>query len=176
LLIWKKYGVDRGDKSRALARFTRPVLFPRRDLNMSRQTAIQTTSANDIQVPSQPQNLAAPVEQPWSYLPAIDVIEAEHEYTIVCDAPGLVNDQISLTYEAGVLNLHGPVASRYPQPVKFLRQEYGVGDFDRSIPLGRLAGFIDRERMSARYECGVLSVHLPKLASARGRKVRVSVG
>lgn len=140
---------------------------------MSRQTAIQTTNANDIQVQTQPQNLPARVENSWSYVPAIDVIETDQEYTIVFDAPGLISDQISLTYEAGVLNLHGPVAPRYPQSVKFLRQEYGVGDFDRSIPLGRLAEFIDGDRISARYEYGVLSVYLPKLASAQGRKIRV---
>ena len=140
---------------------------------MSRQTAIQTTNANDIQVQAQPQSLPARTEQPWSYLPAMDVTETEHEYTIVLDAPGLVSDQITLTYETGIINLHGPVAPRSPQNVKFLRQEYGVGDFDRSIPLGRLVEFIDGDRISARYELGVLQVHLPKLASVQGRKVRV---
>lgn len=141
---------------------------------MSRQTAIQKTTTNEVEVstPPAPQSKPAPSD-PWSYLPAIDVVEWKHEYTIACDAPGVAADQIDLTYVNGVLNLHGPVQPRYPQQVKFLRQEYGVGDFDRSIPLGRLAEFVDGDRISATYEYGVLTVHLPKVAAAQGKRIAV---
>lgn len=143
---------------------------------MSRQTAIQKTTRNEIEV-NTPQ--AQPAPQPshtWSYLPAIDVLEWKHEYTIVCDAPGLVAEQINLTYENGVLNLHAPVQPRTSPQVNYLRQEYGVGDFDRAIPLGRLAEFVDGDRMSAIYETGVLTVHLPKLEGAHGKRIHVKAG
>jgi HSP20 family protein len=141
---------------------------------MSRQTAIQTTNSNEIQVNSQPQNpQSQPQNQGWSYVPALDVIEWSDKYTIECDAPGLQVEQVELTFENGVLNLHAPVPQRYPQDCRVLRQEYGVGDFDRTIPLGRLAEFVDGDRISASYETGVLTIHLPKLASAKGRQIKV---
>lgn len=142
---------------------------------MTRQTAIQTSQSNQVQVQTPANQRVAHESQPsqWSYIPAIDVIEWEREYSIVCDAPGLKHDEITLTYESGVLNLHGFVLPRYPQDSRFLRQEYGVGDFDRVIPLGRFAEFIDGERISATYESGVLTVHLPKMSKALGRKIEV---
>ena len=141
---------------------------------MSRQTAIQTTSANQIQVDAAQSPQRNTAASPWSYMPAMDVVEHQHEFTIDFDAPGIARDQIDLAYDNGELSLHGGVPPRWPESVKPLRQEYGVGDFDRSIPLGRIAEFIDGERISAIYESGVLTVHLPKLASARSRKIPVN--
>jgi HSP20 family protein len=138
---------------------------------MSRQTAIQTTNGNTIQTsnarPSSEQSNA------WSYLPQIDVLEWNEEFTIVCDAPGLNAGEFNLTYENGHLHVHGPVASRYPQHVRFLRQEYGVGDFYRESPLGRLAEYVDVDRIGAEYDNGVLTIRLPKLAAAQPRKIDV---
>jgi HSP20 family protein len=108
----------------------------------------------------------------WSYIPAIDVYEVADAYVIECDAPGLKPDGIELTYDSGVLRLHGEVPSRHEQAT-FLRQEYGVGDFDREIPLGRLAEFVDGERAEAGYQHGVLTVWLPKLEVAKARRISV---
>ena len=103
---------------------------------MSRQTAIQTTSANQIQVDAAQSPQRNTAASPWSYMPAMDVVEHQHEFTIDFDAPGIARDQIDLAYDNGELSLHGVVPPRWPESVKPLRQEYGVGDFDRSIPLG----------------------------------------
>jgi HSP20 family protein len=142
---------------------------------MTRETAIQNTSPNEIQIKSAPASQAQQVAaNSWSYVPAIDVIELQDEYTIACDTPGIAPDQICLTYENGVLNLHAPVPARNAADAKFLRQEYGVGDFDRTIPLGRIVEFIDGDRINASYEHGVLTVHLPKLAKSRKIQVKAS--
>lgn len=109
----------------------------------------------------------------WSYTPAIDVYELSDAYVIACDAPGVKAEAIELTYESGVLHLHGEVPSRTTGS-KLLRHEYGVGDFDREIPLGRLAEFVDGEHATAEYDQGVLSVRLPKLAAAQPRRIEVN--
>src|SRR5688500_16564894 len=101
------------------------------------------------------------------------MIEWPREYTLECDVPGLSPQEISLTYENGVLHLHSPVTPRYAENLRFLRQEYGAGDFDRMIPLGRLAEFVDCDHISAEYELGVLKIRLPKLESAHGKKIAV---
>jgi HSP20 family protein len=109
----------------------------------------------------------------WSYTPAIDVYEMPDAYFIACDAPGVKAEAIELTYESGVLHLHGEVPLRSTGS-RFLRHEYGVGDFDREIPLGRLAEFVDGENATAEYAHGVLSIRLPKLAAAQPRRIEVN--
>lgn len=140
---------------------------------MTQSTAIQTTNTNTIQVNGQ--SSAPDTTERWSYLPPIDVLEWDSEFTIECDAPGLQAQDVSLTYEHGQLRLHAPVAPRCGQDVRFLSQEYGVGDFDRIIPLGRLAEFVDVDRITADYNNGVLTIRLPKLASAQARRVEVKI-
>ena len=137
---------------------------------MSRQTAIQKTN-NTVQTTTSP---AAPDQSnSWSYLPQIDVSEWSEEFTIVCDAPGLKANEFNITYENGQLIVHGPVSPRYPENVQFLRQEYGVGDFYREIPLGRLTELVDADGIGAEYALGVLTIHLPKLAMAKPRTIGV---
>lgn len=108
----------------------------------------------------------------WSYTPAIDVYELPDAYVIACDAPGVKAEGVELTYESGVLHLHGEVPPR-STGLRFLRHEYGVGDFDREIPLGRLAEFVDAGSATAEYAQGVLSVRLPKLAAVQPRRIEV---
>jgi HSP20 family protein len=109
----------------------------------------------------------------WSYAPAIDLFELPDAYVIEADAPGLKSDGIEITYEAGTLHLHGAVATRHAEHAKFLRQEYGVGDFDREIPLGRIAEFVDAGKSEAEYAHGVLTIRLPKLEVAQPRRIEV---
>jgi HSP20 family protein len=112
----------------------------------------------------------------WSYMPSIDVVEQGDAYIIEADAPGVMPTDMDITYENGVLHIHGRVAGRMPAEGRFIRQEYGVGDFDRSIPLGRLAEFIDGEHIGATHADGVLKVRLPKLRTAQARRVEVRAG
>jgi HSP20 family protein len=142
---------------------------------MTRQTAIQATNNNTVQVhPTHtPPTRHSNENEGWSYVPSIDVLESTGEFTIVCDAPGLTIDDINLTFDSGMLHIDGRVNQRYHNDVSFLRQEYGVGDFYRQVTLGRIAEFIDGEKISAEYSAGVLTVHLPKFESAKPRKIQV---
>ena len=109
----------------------------------------------------------------WSYTPAMDVYELPEAYVIECDAPGLKPDGIDVTFESGVLHIHGAVTPRHAANPTYLRQEYGVGDFDREIPLGRLIEFVDGGKAEAEYSHGVLTVRLPKLEIAQPRRIEV---
>lgn len=111
----------------------------------------------------------------WSYVPAMDVWEREQEFVFEMDAPGLSAADTEVTFEKGVLHVHGPVASRFDQSTRFLRQEYGVGDFDREIPLGRLNELVDGNNAAADYRDGVLTIRLPKIERARAKKISVKV-
>jgi HSP20 family molecular chaperone IbpA len=97
------------------------------------------------------------------------VWETESEYLLAGDLPGVAAEDVELSYENRELTIHGRVPPRAfaGQP---LVQEYGVGDFYRTFTL---ADTIDEAAISAEVKDGVLTVHLPKRADVRPRKIDV---
>ena len=72
-------------------------------------------------------------------------------------------------------NLHAAtrasaVAHRQADGAKYLRQEYGLGDFRRTF---RVSEHIDSARISAEYHDGVLTLHLPKVEAVKPRKIQI---
>jgi len=51
-----------------------------------------------------------------------------------------------------------------------VRQEFGIGDFRRSFRLGE---DFDASQITADYRRGVLTIHVPRLAAVRPRKIEV---
>jgi HSP20 family protein len=144
-----------------------------------RTTFMETSSMPDNMTSIQKSSCCSPAagatagRSEWSYSPAIDVYETPTEFVIEADSPGLKAEGIDLAFENGVLKLHGQVVPRSHADASPLRQEYGVGDFDREIPLGRVADRIDGAKIAAEYAHGVLTIHLPKLEAAKSRRIEV---
>lgn len=107
-----------------------------------------------------------------TYRPNVDVSDRGTEVVLVADMPGANATTIDVTFEDGVLSLHGTVAQR-ALPGRAIRQEYGIGDYRRSLRLGD--GF-DATRIDADYRQGVLTVRVPRLAAVLPRKVEVRAG
>ncbi len=106
----------------------------------------------------------------WSYRPRVDIVEDTDEFTVLADMPGASVDNIRITFENRTLTIHGTVSARQGHDVEFLTHEYGVGDFDRELPL--VEG-VNADRISAEFEHGVLTVHLPKSDRAKPRRIPV---
>jgi HSP20 family protein len=109
----------------------------------------------------------------WSYRPRIDVTEDANEFTILADMPGTTAEDIRINFESRNLTIHGTVRSRQPRDTEYLAHEYGVGDFDRELVLSEA---VDTDRISAEYERGILTVHLPKSEEAKPRRIPVRPG
>ncbi len=103
------------------------------------------------------------------FTPRFDVYEDNNEYVLMGDLPGVSPAGLDLTYENGELSIHGRVEPRYGE-VRCFAGEYGIGDFRRTFTVGEL---IDGANISAELRDGVLSVHLPKRAEAKPRKIEV---
>ena len=104
------------------------------------------------------------------YRPNIDIIEGAEELTLVADLPGATSEAIDVRFEDGKLAIYGSVKAREPNGARLLLQEYGVGDFHRSFEVSEA---IDPDKISADFQNGVLTLHLPKSAAARPRKITV---
>lgn len=104
-----------------------------------------------------------------TYQPNVDICDDGTEVTLITDVPGGTAESMQVSFEDGVLSVHAKVPQR-SLPGRQLVQEYGIGDYRRSFRLGE--GF-DASQISAEYRKGVLTIHVPRLAAVRPRKIEV---
>jgi HSP20 family protein len=107
-----------------------------------------------------------------AFTPRVDIYEDAQELVLCADLPGVRPEDVELRYERGELLLHGRVHPRPPQG-SVLLTEYEEGDFYRSFSIHES---IDSSTIAAECKNGVLTVHLPKVAAAQPKQIRVSGG
>lgn len=117
--------------------------------------------------PQQPEEIRG-----GAYVPDVDILEKEDELLLLADMPGAKADEIDVRFEEGTLDIHAKVPSRQKEGVRFLLQEYGTGDYHRTFQVGES---IDVDKITAEYDAGVLTLHLPKQKAQRPQKIQVQV-
>lgn len=129
------------------------------------------TSTPTYKTETQPVARAETTRGGRQYTPQVDILERDQEITLVADMPGVTRDDVDVTYERGLLTIHGRVnRPASPEGATFLAHEYGVGDWRRAFEIGE---GIDAKRIDAELRDGVLTVHLPKSAEITPRKITV---
>jgi HSP20 family protein len=106
----------------------------------------------------------------WS--PALDVREDEEGFTLHVELPGVSPEDIEITLEENVLTITGE--RRFYDESEgegFRRIERRFGRFHRAV---RLPDRVDGDRVEARSDGGILTVHVPKADEAKPRRIEVS--
>lgn len=119
--------------------------------------------------------------EPWTgeqnamWVPAFDVIERPDAYQLVGELPGVLPEQLELSFDRNVLTIRGTKAPSFAntenQELRVYTAERVHGAFERSV---RLPEFVDAERIEAKLEHGVLNVIVPKAQNAMPRKISVN--
>ncbi len=105
--------------------------------------------------------------------PAVDVFEDKDSVKIVAELPGVKPEDVKLSIENNVLTLRGEKKQVVEETTERVhRYERAHGMFERSFALPNT---VDAERAEARYDAGLLMVHLPKVERARPREIQVKV-
>ena len=102
-----------------------------------------------------------------SFLPTVEVHEADGEYRVAVDLPGVALEDIELTFSEGLLTLKGE------RPASAGEARYSSrwsGPFERVVGVGP---DVDDTRISARLENGVLTIALPKKPEWQPRRIEV---
>lgn len=107
------------------------------------------------------------------FLPPVDIFETNDNIQLVADMPGVDENSVDITLEKNVLTIVGNVEPTIPEGFNLSYREYEVGDYQRSFTL---SDAIDRDKIAASVQNGVLSVMLPKAEPAKARKIAVKVG
>jgi HSP20 family protein len=109
-----------------------------------------------------------------SLVPAIDLHENDHSYTVKAEIPGVKKEDIDITVHNGVLTINAE--SQYEHEDKegdrVIRQERRYGKYVRSIRLGK---DVDEEKVNAKYTDGILELELPKVEEVKPKKISVNV-
>ncbi|HLA86264.1 MAG TPA: Hsp20/alpha crystallin family protein [Thermoguttaceae bacterium] len=105
--------------------------------------------------------------------PAVNVWEADDALMVEMEVPGVKNENLDISVVENELVIRVELPETEQQGVTYHRRERPVGSFDRHVPL---PFEVDAEHVSAELSRGVLRVTLPKVPSAKPRKIEVKVG
>jgi len=106
-------------------------------------------------------------------VPAVDVVENDQEYRITAELPGLDPADVEVGLTDDVLTIRGQKkAEREEKSENFCLSERRFGSFQRSF---QLPAGVDRARIDAKFDKGVLTVVLPKSAEAQLQQKKIEV-
>jgi HSP20 family protein len=104
------------------------------------------------------------------FAPRVDIAEVEDDMLLYVDLPGVKSEDVDVRFENRELQIRGKVTPAATEP-HFLLNEYGVGDYYRAFSV---TDDIDAEKIRADLNDGVLTVHLPKAAALKERRITVN--
>ncbi len=105
------------------------------------------------------------------WAPALDVCENDDEIIVKAELPGVKSDDIEVSVQGNTLYLSGEKKEEKEESHDNYRHvERRYGRFSRAIPL---PGNVNADKIKARNVDGVLSITLPKLESAKPKRIPV---
>ena len=114
--------------------------------------------------------------QPFRQVFPLDVRETGNEYVLDASLPGVKPEDIKITAVENVLTIQATRKTESEQKDqktgRYVRRELYEGEVSRSI---RMPGPIDTNKVSASYERGVLTLHVPKSDAAKAKQINVQV-
>lgn len=104
--------------------------------------------------------------------PAVDILEDFDQITVVANIPGVLREDVDVTFDKGVLKIRGRVRTA-DHDGEYLLREVTTGGYERKF---RISEMIDADGIHAEYDNGVLMLRLPKSDGARPRSIPVVSG
>jgi len=105
----------------------------------------------------------------WSI--ALDVVESDDEYLIKASLPGINPDDLEITFSENQLTITGEVKEEEElDEAHYHLRERRYGSFTRSI---KLPSGIESDKIEAKYDSGVLKLHLPKVEEVKPKKITI---
>ena len=143
-------------------------------------TLIKRTDSNFPSIPSFIDNLFSRDWMDWSNLnfsstnttlPAVNVRESENEYELEVAAPGMKKDSFKVNLDKDQLT----ISSEWKDEKKekdgdYTRREFSYQSFQRSFTIPD--NLVDGEKISAKYNDGILNIKLPKREEAKPKPAR----
>jgi len=104
------------------------------------------------------------------FVPVADIFETDDALTLILEMPGIEKKDVNIGLENDVLRIEAQIDFSKYQGMEPVYTEYTVGHYTRGFTLSNK---IDRERIAAQLEDGVLTLTLPKAADATPRRISI---
>ena len=105
------------------------------------------------------------------FVPTVDLVEAENEYKVTVDLPGLKPEEVNVEFKGGSLWITGERKEEKEEKDKtYHRIERSYGEFRRVLPL---PAEVKEEEIEAKFTDGVLKVTIPKAEVAKTKHIEV---
>lgn len=100
--------------------------------------------------------------------PAVNIIETESGLTLTADIPGAAKETVDINVDNGVLTINAPVSrSMCGQPVY---TEFELAPYYRQFTIPEA---LDLNKVKAEFECGILTLQLPKKEAVKPHKIAI---
>ena len=111
----------------------------------------------------------------WGELvPSIDLKEAENEFIVTAEVPGMDAKDLQISLENDILTIKGEKkAEKEEKGEKFLHVERSYGSFQRAISI---PSKVTEDKISADYKGGILRVTLPKSPETKKKSIKINIG
>ncbi len=104
--------------------------------------------------------------------PLADVAESDAEVTVKMAIPGVDKDQIQISVDNGMLDVHGETRKESEEKKKnYYRQEIRYGAFRRAVTL---PAAVDVDKAAATLKDGMLTITMPKSKAAKGHHIKIA--
>jgi len=107
------------------------------------------------------------------WTPLVDVTEDDKEFLIKAELPEVKKEDVKVLIDNGVLQISGNRKfEKEEKGRKYHRIERAYGSFERTFTLPESS---KPEGMTAEYEDGMLTVHIPKSKEVKSKQIEVKI-
>jgi HSP20 family protein len=109
-----------------------------------------------------------------AWVPSVNVTETKNSLVLTAELPGMKEEDVAIELENNVLTISGEKVEERTEGEedrKYHVWERSYGAFRRAFTLPRT---VKADEISARFHNGVLTIDMPKVAEAKGRKIEIS--
>ena len=107
------------------------------------------------------------------YRPATDILEREDGFYIFMDLPGVKHEDMIIDLQDDKLVISGKTSLPPVEGEDYMEMQFGDCEYVRSVSISDI---IDRERIKANLDGGVLELHLPKVEEVQPKRIQIIQG
>ena len=126
-----------------------------------------------------------PLTEPVGWVPKVEIVETEKELVLTAELPGMVKDNIEITFENDLLTIQGEKKEEKEEVVekdekmpeknggpRYHLWERTYGAFRRTFTLPRI---VDATKIAAEMKNGVLKIQMPKTEIAKPKAHKIEI-
>ena len=104
-------------------------------------------------------------------IPAVNITEQKDDFRVELAVPGMKKDDFQVDMDGNLLTISCETKeTKEEKEAKYTRKEYNYSSFSRSFTLPEE---VNRDKVEARYENGILKLVLPKKEEAKRQAARM---